>query len=137
MKKVIFFILTTLLLAACVNYDVALEAKVSDFEGSGFKNKYGQLIILVEDGILVASSRMILSHEKTKKSSIDEVVEKENAESGTSNLFKIYNKGKIETKGSKYYVTLDDNISLEFEKTGQRIIKDSNGVVYFTQEYSK
>lgn len=135
MKRIILFVLTTLLLSACVNKDDTLEAKVSDFEGSGFRNNNEQLIILVEDGILVSSDTILL-HEKTKKSSIDEVLEKENAESGP-NFYKIYNKGKIETKGSKYYVTLDDNISLEFKKTGQRIIKDSKGVEYFTQEYSK
>ncbi|MCM3390332.1 hypothetical protein M3649_19755 [Ureibacillus chungkukjangi] len=136
MKKIILFVLTTLLLTACVNNDVKLEAKVTDFEDSGFRNNNNQLIILVEDGILVSSGTVHLLYEEPKKSDIDEVLEKENAESGPSFL-KIYNQGKIETKGSKYYVTLDDNISLEFEKTGERIIKDSNGVEYYTEEYSK
>lgn len=131
MKKIILLVLTTFLLTACVNSDDTLKAKVSDFEDSGFKNNNGQVIVSVEDGIMVSGTLRL--YEKTKKSSIDEVLEKENAES--DQLFnKVYKKGKIETKGSKYYVTLDDNISLEFEKIGERIIKDAKGVEYFTQE---
>ena len=134
MKKIILLVLTTLLLTACVHNEDTLEAKVSDFEGSGFKNTKGQIIVLVEDGIMVSGSLRL--DEKSKKSSIDEVFEKENAES--DQLFsKVYNEGKIKTKGSNYYVTLDNNISLEFEKIGERIIKDSNGIEYFTQEYSQ
>ncbi|MFF2755705.1 hypothetical protein ACFVR1_18585 [Psychrobacillus sp. NPDC058041] len=127
-------VLTILLLTARVNNEDTLKAKVSDFEGSGFRNNKGQIIVLVEDGIMVSGTLRV--NEKTKKSSIDEVLEKENAESD-QNFNKVYNKGKIETKGSKYYVTLDDNISLEFEKLGERIIKDLKGVEYFTQENSK
>lgn len=134
MKKITLLILTTLFLTACVNNDDTLKARVSDFEDSGFRNTSDQLIALVEDGIMVSGTLHL--YEKSKKSSLDEVFEKEKAESD-QHFNKIYNKGKIETKGSKYYVTLDNNISLEFEKIGERIIKDSKGVEYFTQEYSE
>lgn len=36
-----------------------------------------------------------------------------------------------------YYIELDQNISLEFEKVGERIIKDSQGIEYYTEEYPK
>ena len=141
-KKCLLFtgiVFIFLLLTACENIDDSLKAKASDFEGSGFRNdNYNQFIVLVEDGILISSNRLILPHlktEETEMSSIDEVVERENAESGTSDFFKIYPEGKIETKGSKYYVTLDENISLEFEKIALRKIKDSKGVEFVTQKY--
>lgn len=134
MKKLILLVLTTLLLSACVNNDDNLKANVSDFENSGFRNNNGHIIVLVEDGIMISGT--LQSYEKANKSSIAGVLKKESAKS--DQLFnKIYSEGKIETKGSKYYVTLDDTISLEFEKVGERIIKDSEGVEYFTQEYSE
>lgn len=34
-------------------------------------------------------------------------------------------------------IKLDKNISLEFEKVGGRIIEDSMGVEYYTEEYPK
>jgi len=133
MKKVILFVLTTLLLTACVNKDNTLEAKVSDFEDSGFSNGNGQIITLVEDGIMVSGT--LRSYENSNMSSIDKVLQKENAET-ERHFHKIYTDGKIETKGSTYYVTLDDSTTLEFEKIALRKIKDSEGVEYVTQEYS-
>lgn len=132
MKKIVLFILTTFLLTACISNDDKFKANVSDFENSGFRNNNGQIIVLIENGIMISGT--LQSFEKANKSSIAGVLKKENAKS--DQLFnKIYSDGKIETKGAKYYVTLDGNISLEFEKVGERIIKDSEGVEYFTQEY--
>ena len=130
MKSIVLFLMMTLLLTACVEKDDSLKAHVSDFKDSGFRNNNGKVIVLVEDGIMVSGTLRL--HEK-KKSSIDEVLEKENAES--DQLFnKMYHNGKIETKGSTYYVMLDDDFSLIFEKVGERIIEDAKGVEYFTKE---
>ncbi|MFJ5771635.1 hypothetical protein [Psychrobacillus sp. NPDC093180] len=134
MKKIILLLLTTFLLTACINNEDTLKANVLDFEDSGFKNNKGQIIVLVEEGIMVSGTLRL--DEKTKKSSIDNVLIKENTKADKY-LNKVYKEGKIETKGSKYYVTLDDTISLEFEKIGKRIIKDLQGVEYFTQENPK
>ncbi|SOC43829.1 hypothetical protein [Ureibacillus acetophenoni] len=133
MKKLILFVLTALILTACVNTEDAFEAKVSDFEDSGFTNTKGQIIAIVEDaGILVSGTL----HSPEKKSSLDKVLEKENA-GNDKHFSKVYSEGKIETTGTKYYVTLDETTTLEFEKVAQRKIKDSEGVEYVTQEYPK
>lgn len=131
MKKLILIVLTTLILTACVKNEDALEAKVSDFEDSGFTNTKGQIIAIIEDAGIMVSGTL---HSTEQKSSLDKVLGKENVEND-KHFNKIYPEGKVETKGSKYYVTLDDTISLEFEKIALRKIKDSEGVEYVTQEY--
>lgn len=130
MKKIVLFLFTTLFLTACVEKNNSLKAHVSDFKDSGFRNNNGQVIVLVEDGIMVSGT---LGLNEKNISSLDDVLEKENAKS--DQLFnKLYDKGSIETKGSMYYVTLDDHLSLTFEKVGERIIEDAKGVEYRTQE---
>lgn len=131
MKKLILLVITALILTACVNNEDAFEAKVSDFEGSGFTNTKGQIIAIIEDAGIMVSGTL---HSPERKSGLDKVLEKENTGSD-KHFSKVYPEGIIETKGSKFYVMLDDTTTLEFEKIAERKVKDSEGVEYVTQEY--
>ena len=78
----------------------------------------------------------VLKGKSNKKSNIDKVFEKENIPL-TQQFNKIYKDATIKIDGSKYYITLDENIKLEFEKIGESIIEDPEGVEYYTNEYSE
>lgn len=137
MKKMIMLMFfSALLLVACTDSSKKdeLKAYVSDFENSGFINNSNQIIVLSEEGIRISSH--VQRGKSHRKSSIDQVLEKENIPL-TQQFNKIYKDAIIKTDGSKYYVTLDENIKLEFEKVGLRIIEDSEGIEYYTQEYSE
>ncbi|QUG40413.1 hypothetical protein KD050_14070 [Psychrobacillus sp. INOP01] len=136
MKKLMLMFFSVLLLVACTDSSKndELKAYVSDFENSGFINRAGQIIVLSEEGIMIDSH--VLRGKSNKKSNIDKVLEKENIPL-TQQFNKVYKDATIKTDGSKYYVTLDENIKLEFEKVGLRIIEDPEGVEYYTKEYSE
>ncbi|WP_332650150.1 hypothetical protein [Lysinibacillus sp. 54212] len=148
MRKVMLIIFSVFLLTACTDTEDSkggnvkgedtntslgeLKADESDFKGSGFRNKNGQLIAWVDKGLYVTGT---LSPESAGyRTDIDTVLEKESVELGAS-FSKIYEDAEIKTDGLKYYIELDRNISLEFEKVGDRMIKDSQGIEYYTQEY--
>ena len=135
MKKIMLMFFSALLLVACTDSSKndELKAYVSDFE-SGFINNSNQIIVLSEEGIRISSH--VLSGKSHRKSNIDKVLEKENIPL-TQQFNKVYKDATIKTDGSKYYVTLDENIKLEFEKVGLRIIEDPEGVEYYTKEYSE
>jgi len=134
--KIMLLFFSVLLLIACTDSSKndELKANISDFEDSGFTNKSNQLIVLTEEGIMIDSH--VLRGKGHKKSNIDRVLEKENIPL-TQQFNKVYKDATIKTDGSKYYITLNENIKLEFEKIGARIIEDLEGVEYYTQEYSK
>lgn len=134
--KIMLLFFSALLLVACTDSSKndELKAYVSDFENSGFKNKAGQIIVLLDEGIMIDSH--VLRGQSDKKSNIDKVLEKENTPLNQQ-FNKIYKDATIKTDGSKYYITLEENIKLEFEKIGFRIIEDPEGVEYYTQEYSE
>ena len=135
MKKIMLMFFSAFLLVACTDSSKndELKAYVSDFE-SGFINNSNQIIVLSEEGIRISSH--VLSGKSHRKSNIDKVLEKENIPL-TQQFNKVYKDATIKTDGSKYYVTLDENIKLEFEKVGFRIIEVPEGVEYYTQEYSE
>ena len=136
MKKTMLMFFSAFLLVACTDSSKndELKAYVSDFENSGFINKSNQIIVLSEEGIRISSH--VQWGKSHRKSSIDKVLEKENIPL-TQQFNKVYKDATIKTDGSKYYITLDENIKLEFEKVGLRIIEDPEGVEYYTQEYSE
>ncbi|MER2079790.1 hypothetical protein [Psychrobacillus psychrotolerans] len=135
MKKLMLLFFSALLLVACTDSSKndELKAYVSDLE-SGFINNSNQIIVLSEEGIRISSH--VQSGKSHRKSNIDKVLEKENIPLNQQ-FNKVYKEATIKTDGSKYYVTLDENIKLEFEKVGLRIIEDPEGVEYYTKEYSE
>ena len=135
MNKIMLLFFSALLLVACTDSSKndELKAYVSDFE-SGFINNSNQIIVLSDEGIRISSH--VQSGKSHRKSNIDKVLEKENIPL-TQQFNKVYKDATIKTGGSKYYVTLNENIKLEFEKVGLRIIEDPEGVEYYTQEYSE
>ncbi|TQR21744.1 protein-disulfide isomerase [Psychrobacillus vulpis] len=132
----LFFLSISLIffLAACSEEakESTYIAKASDFEDSGFTSRSSQLIVVVGDELLISAN---YGHTK-EKSSIDNILELENVQSSVR-FEKLYKNVKIKTKGDKYYLTADNDISLEFQKIGERIIVDEEGMEYYTQEYSK
>lgn len=117
------------LLVACSEDVIQYEAKPSDFEDSGFKNKYSQIIAIHGEELLIFTT---YDHNE-KKTSIDEIFESE--DSTEKPLQKIYKNVKIRTKKDRYYITAEDGLSLEFKKIGDRIIVDEEGVEYYTSKY--
>ena len=147
MKKNYLFILAILLLTACSDKQVtsenqsnmyseivAEELKVdsSDFNYPGFQNKLGQMIFWSDEGLRIYASwqKGIMG----TTTDIDLLLEEESAEPDTLHE-KIYENAEIKTDGLKYYIKLNNDLTLEFEKVGHRIIKDSQGVEYYSQRY--
>jgi len=116
------------LLAACSEDVIQYEAKPSDFEDGGFKNKYSQIIAIEGEELLFFSSNY--DHTE-KKTSLDKIFESE--DSAEEPL--IYKNVKIKTEKDRYYITAEDGLSLEFKKIGERIIVDEEGVEYYTSKY--
>ncbi|MCZ8541890.1 hypothetical protein [Psychrobacillus psychrodurans] len=117
------------LLTACSEEVIQYEAKATDFEESGFKNKYSQIISIHDEELLIFTT---YDHTE-KKTSIDKIFELE--DSTEKPLQKIYKNVKIKTKKDRYYITAEDGLSLEFRKIGERIIVDEEGVEYYTSKY--
>ena len=110
----------------------AYIAKASDFEDSGFTSRSNQLIVVIGNELMISA---YYGHSK-EKSSIDKILELENVKPDVR-FKKFYQNVQVKTKGDIYYITADDGVSLEFEKIGERIIVDEEGMEYYTQEYSK
>lgn len=132
MKKYFCMLFAVLLLAACTVKN-ELQANIADFEDSGFKNNAGQVIALTDKGLLISGQRS--TSDGRKNSDIDMFLA--NLQIAEGEMFsEIYEDTEISTEGSKYTVVIDKNIQFEFEKIGDRIIKDTQGVEYYTQEYT-
>jgi len=118
------------LLAACSEDVIQYEAKPSDFEDGGFENKYTQIIAINGEELLFFTSNYV---DPKKKTSLDKIFDSE--DSAGNPLDKIYKNFKIKTKKDRYYITVEDGLSLEFKKIGERIIVDEEGVEYYTSKY--
>ena len=116
------------LLAACSEDVIQYEAKPSDFEDGGFKNKYSQIIAIEGEELLFFSSNY---DDTEKKTSLDKIFESEDSAEEPI----IYKNVKIKTEKDRYYITAEDGLSLEFKKIGERIIVDEEGVEYYTSKY--
>ena len=110
------------LLAACSEDVIQYEAKPSDFEDGGFKNKNDQIIAIEGEALLFFTSNYV---DSKKKTSLDKIFESE--DSAGNPLHKIYKNVKIKTEKDRYYITAEDGLSLEFKKIGERIIVDEEG----------
>lgn len=130
MKKIgLLFIFAFIFLTACSEEDTEYQAKRSDFEDGGFKNKYEQIIAIKGEELMIFTNYEHLE----KNSSIDKIFETE--DTSKRPLQKIYKNVEIKTKKDKYYITADGGISVEFQKVGERIIVDKEGIEYFTSKY--
>ena len=138
MKKLFLLLFSSLLLVACAeekseanqtvqSNDSENIASVEDFSDVVFKNDEMQLIILKGNKVAIEA---YFSHRK--KTDIDTILEKESY-NGEKPFAKNYENVEIKVDGSKYYVKLTDEFELEFEKIGERIIKDSQGNRYYAQ----
>lgn len=129
-KRIGFLFLSVIfLLVACSEDVTQYEANASDFEDAGFENNKNQRIVVIGKDLFIFGN-----FNTKKKTSIDKILESENFVSDQS-YQKKYKNVKITTKKDKYYITADGDISLEFEKIGDRIIVDEEGVEYFTEKY--
>ncbi|KYG91808.1 hypothetical protein A0U40_02395 [[Bacillus] sp. KCTC 13219] len=153
MKKKYLIILSTLLLSAFLTAceeeggptkDISNEEQMEidsemttdalDFYHIIYQNKLGQFIAWTDEGVMI--SGIWLKELPTDTTALDMVLEKEGAEPH-ARFEKIYENAEITTDGLKYYVKLDDEITLEFEKVGPRIIKDSQGFEYYSKKYQR
>lgn len=146
MMKKFFSILPTVLLStfliACsdeekatkeqTNMDSEMVADASDFYHSGYVNKLNQLITWTDVGVMISGTW--LKELPTDTTDLDMMLEKESAEPH-KRFEKIYENAEIKTDGLKYYIKLNDELTLAFEKVGPRTIKDSQGIEYYTKKY--
>ncbi|WP_107842202.1 hypothetical protein [Metasolibacillus meyeri] len=146
MKKKYLIILPALLLSAFLtacddekqtnmNGEMAedeMEVDASDFYNIIYQNKLNQLITWTDEGVMI--SGIWLKELPTDTTALDTVLEKEAAEPH-ARFEKIYENAEITADGLKYYIKLNDDITLEFEKVGPRIIKDSQGFEYYSKKY--
>lgn len=114
------------------NTDSEMVADASDFHHSGYVNKLNQLITWTDAGVMISGTW--LKELPTDTTDLDMVLEKELAEPH-KRFEKIYENAEIKTDGLKYYIKLDDELTLAFEKVGPRTIKDSQGIEYYTKKY--
>ena len=150
MKKLVYIVFTCLMLVACSEeknetkeLNVIEESKKNEikelsvdeeskyieeinyFKDIVLRSDEGQSIVLAEDGAWIHAS-----YHEGKKSDIDilfENVAPEVKEIGTA----IYKDFTIEVDESKYYIILNSELKLEFERIGERIFKDTQGVRYY------
>ena len=135
-KRTCFFIIVlclSIVLAACTNEDVAYEAKASDFEGEGFERNSQRVVVLGDELVIFA---VYNNPNAKKKTSIDKLLEAEGSVSGEFHE-KRYKNVEIQTEKDMYYITADGGISLAFQKVGERIVADEEGMEYFTGKYSE
>ena len=131
MKKIgLLFLCLIFLLTACSEDITQYEAKPSDFDDVGFENKYSQRIVVIGEELMIVSN----NDHPDKKTSIDKLFESEK-DTADELLIKKYKDLRIVTKKDRYYMTAEDGLSLDFQKIGERIVVDEEGVEYFTSKY--
>ena len=138
MKKLVYIVFTCLMLVACseeknetkelnVIEESKYVAEINYFKDIVLRNDAGQFISFNEEGAWIHAT-----YHEGKKSDIDilfENVAPEVKEIGTAN----YKDFTIEVDESMYYIILNNELKLEFERIGERIFKDSQGVRYYAQ----
>lgn len=98
-------------------------AKAEDFE-THFYESDRYTIYLHEDGLTVYGAFI----NDNRKSILDDVVVSDDM--GSPFIHREFTNAKVEVKGDKYFITADDDISLEFTKFMDHIIVDSEGMEY-------
>ena len=106
------------------------EAKASDFEAEGFERN-SQRIVVIDDELVIYAT--YINPEAKNKTIIDELLESEEAVPGEF-YEKRYENVKIKTEKDMYYITAD-GLSLNFKKTGERIVTDDKGLNHYTGKY--
>ena len=138
MKKLVYIVFTCLLLVACSEeknetkeLNVIEESKyveeINYFKDIVLRNDADQFMSLNEDGAWIHAT-----YHEGRKTDLDIVIENESPE--TEQLGSAHYKDvTIEVDESMYYILLNNKITLEFERIGERIFKDSQGVRYYAQ----
>ena len=152
MKKLGYIVFTCLMLVACSEeknetkeLNVIEESKKNEAKGLNAieESKYVAEINYFKDIVLRNDADQFMSfnedgawihaaYHEGRKTDIDILFENEAPEIkqlGTVN----YKDITIEVDESMYYILLDNKITLEFERIGERIFKDSQGVRYYAQ----
>lgn len=113
------------------NEDVYV-AKPSDFNAP-YWNNANQMITKAEkeEGLIIMGT---INEAYGVSTDLDQIFEKAGVPQG-EHFEKHYPDAVIETEGSKYTITLEEGLVLEFEKVGLRIIKDTQGNRYTTPIY--
>ena len=138
MKKLVYLVFTCLMLVACseernetkelnVMEESKYVAEINDFKDIVLRNDADQLMSFNEEGAWIHAT-----YHEGRKTDIDIVIENESPE--TKQLGKAnYKDATIEVDESMYYIILNNKITLAFERIGERIFKDSQGVRYYAQ----
>ena len=138
MKKLVYIVFTCLMLVACseeknetkelnVNKESEYIAEINYFKDIVLRNDADQFIDLNEEGAWIHAT-----YHEGRKTDLDIVIENESPE--TKQLGSAHYKDfTIEVDESMYYIILNNKITLEFERIGERIFKDSQGVRYYAQ----
>lgn len=102
-------------------------AKVEDFE-THFYESDRYTIYLDEDKLIIYGALL----RDNKKSILNEVVVSDDMDSPF--VHREFTNAKIKVKGDKYFITADDDVSLEFTKFMDHIIVDSEGMEYIRKK---
>ena len=138
MKKLVYIVFTCLMLVACseeknetkelnVIEESKYVAEINYFKDIVLRNDADQFMSLSEEGAWIHAT-----YHEGRKTDLDIVIENESPE--TKQLMKAnYKDFTIEVDESMYYIILNNKITLEFERIGERIFQDSQGVRYYAQ----
>lgn len=107
-----------------------LVARVEDFE-YGFQIDGGQIFGNNAKGIIIYMGN--LGMRDGNLSVLDEFL-LEQGYNSTDSIYLEFPKAQITVENTKYFIQLNDEDSLEFEKVGKRIIKDANGREYYLNQ---
>ena len=138
MKKLVYIVFTCLMLAACseeknetkelnVMEESKYVAEINDFKDIVLRNDADQLMSFNEEGAYIHAT-----YHEGRKTDLDIVIENESPETKQQRKAN-YKDFTIEVDESMYYIILNNKITLEFERIGERIFKDSQGVRYYAQ----
>ena len=107
-----------------------LVARVEDFD-YGFQIDGGQIFGNNAKGIVIYMRS--LGMRDGTLSVLDDYLFEQGFNS-TDEIYLEFPKAQITVEDTKYFIQLDDEDSLEFEKVGKRIIKDANGREYYLNQ---
>ena len=137
MKKLVYIVFTCLMLVACseeknetkelnVNKESEYIAEINYFKDIVLRNDADQFIVLDKEGAWIHAT-----YHEGRKTDLDIVIENEPETKQLGSAH--YKDFTIEVDELMYYIILNNKITLEFERIGERIFKDSQGVRYYAQ----
>lgn len=123
------FCFTLIFIAGCKD-ESEFKSDEEHFEKTLFTNKYNQNIGVTSEN----SVRISGYYREGSQSDLNPILKQ--ISNGSSNFVEhYYSEYTLKTKDNKYYLSLNDEIEIVFERIGERIIVDEAGAEYTTPTY--